>query len=213
MSLHHNPKVITSGLGLSLSAGNKKSYPGSGTAWTDMSGNGRSMTIVNPTYSSLTGGYLNFQSATTNSVQSIATNYVTVDVWVRVNSHGNWNNIVSNNWVNSGWLLFSDTTRYYFSVGSAGGQNSSSNLHSGSTAWVHLCGTYDGATVKLYVNGVLASTTASYVGGTLDTGYNISINAGNVGSVDVSEIKIYNIALSAAQVRQNFQALRGKFSL
>lgn len=41
MALAHSPKIITDGLALCLDAGNPKSYPGSGSTWYDVSGNGR----------------------------------------------------------------------------------------------------------------------------------------------------------------------------
>ena len=39
------PKTVTDGLVLSLDAANKKSYPGSGTTWYDLSGNGFNFTL------------------------------------------------------------------------------------------------------------------------------------------------------------------------
>ena len=47
MALAHSPKIITDGLVLCLDAGNTKSYPGSGTTWTDLSGNGNNGTLTN----------------------------------------------------------------------------------------------------------------------------------------------------------------------
>ena len=44
MSLHHSPKIVTSGLKLVLDATNSKSYPGTGTTWYDLSGAGRNFT-------------------------------------------------------------------------------------------------------------------------------------------------------------------------
>ena len=53
MALAHSPRIITDGLVLCLDAGNTKSYPGSGTAWSDLSGQGNNGTLTNgPTYSS-----------------------------------------------------------------------------------------------------------------------------------------------------------------
>ena len=40
MALTHSPRIVTDGLVLCLDAGNTKSYPGSGTAWNDLSGSG-----------------------------------------------------------------------------------------------------------------------------------------------------------------------------
>jgi hypothetical protein len=44
MGIAYNPRTVTDGLVLCLDAGNTKSYPGSGTTWTDLSGNGRNFT-------------------------------------------------------------------------------------------------------------------------------------------------------------------------
>jgi hypothetical protein len=51
------PEVVESGLVLALDAANRKSYPGSGTTWTDLSGNSKTGTLTNgPTYNSNNGG-------------------------------------------------------------------------------------------------------------------------------------------------------------
>jgi hypothetical protein len=64
MAIFNNPRIITDGLVLALDAGNPKSYPGSGTAWTDLSGNGNTGTLVNGTgYNSGNGGSLVFDGS------------------------------------------------------------------------------------------------------------------------------------------------------
>ena len=61
MGLAHSPRTVTDGLVLALDAGNTKSYSGSGTTWSDLSGKGNDGTLVNsPTYSNLNGGNFNF---------------------------------------------------------------------------------------------------------------------------------------------------------
>jgi hypothetical protein len=45
MAISYNPRIVTDGLVLALDAGNPKSYPGSGTTWTDLSGNGNNGTL------------------------------------------------------------------------------------------------------------------------------------------------------------------------
>jgi hypothetical protein len=60
MGVYAGPDVSESGLVLAFDAGNAKSYPGSGTTWTDLSGRGNSGTLINgPTYSSSNGGTIN----------------------------------------------------------------------------------------------------------------------------------------------------------
>lgn len=57
MSYNNGPKIVSDGLVLYLDAANSKSYSGTGTSWADLSGNINNATLVNgPTYSSLNGG-------------------------------------------------------------------------------------------------------------------------------------------------------------
>ena len=61
MAFIHSPKIITDGLVLALDAGNTKSYPGSGTVWTDLSGNNNTGTLTNgPTFNAANGGSIVF---------------------------------------------------------------------------------------------------------------------------------------------------------
>ena len=47
MGVFAGPEIVEDGLVLALDAGNTKSYPGSGTTWTDLSGNGNNGSLVN----------------------------------------------------------------------------------------------------------------------------------------------------------------------
>ena len=75
MSLNHGGKpIVTDGLVLCLDAANPKSYPGSGTTWTDLSGNGNNGTLVNGVgYNSDNGGSLSFDGVN---------DYVSKSSWV-----------------------------------------------------------------------------------------------------------------------------------
>ena len=64
MALVHSPKIVTDDLVLYYDAANTKSYPGTGTTWTDLSGNGVTGTLVNgATFNSGNGGYIVFDGA------------------------------------------------------------------------------------------------------------------------------------------------------
>ena len=59
-------QIVKDGLVLALDAGNTKSYPGSGTSWSDLSGQGNTGTLTNgPTYSSADGGSIVFDGTKT----------------------------------------------------------------------------------------------------------------------------------------------------
>ena len=79
---------VTAGLVLNLDAGNAASYPGSGTTWTDLSGNGRNGTLTGgPTYSSADGGSIVFDG-TNDFVQcsgSLTATAATFVIWMRRN--------------------------------------------------------------------------------------------------------------------------------
>ena len=82
MGIAYNPRTITDGLVLCLDAGNSKSYPGSGTTWTDLSGNGNNGSLLNGTgYSSDNLGVL-----VLDGVNDYITSYDDADVFVDDNS-------------------------------------------------------------------------------------------------------------------------------
>ena len=81
MALHHNPRIITSGLVLALDAGDVNSYPGSGTTWYDLSGNGNHVTLYNgPTFAdgTLTGNGTNEYGRTNNTLNLTGLSAITV---------------------------------------------------------------------------------------------------------------------------------------
>jgi len=108
MSLHHNPKIVTDQLILYLDAANPKSYPGSGTTWYDLSGNGNDVTLYNsPTYSTDNYGHFSFDGTnqyarTTSTFDLSSVNKVTVEIAMAKNDTSttgmayeqtsNWNN-------------------------------------------------------------------------------------------------------------------------
>jgi hypothetical protein len=64
MSIYAGPDIADSGLTLCLDAGNPVSYPGSGTTWRDVSGQGNNGILVDgPTFNSANGGVLVFTGA------------------------------------------------------------------------------------------------------------------------------------------------------
>ena len=83
-----------------------------------------------------------------------------------------------------------------------------------------MVGTYDGSTMKQYSNGafdnqLVVNETSSANGGDIWIArrWDGVVDAVNLFPGDVAIVRIYNTALSAADVTQNFEATRGRFGL
>jgi len=87
-----------------------------------------------------------------------------------------------------------------------------------STDYYHMVATYDGSgNIKLYINGELYSTKTSVPAFAIGSAPIINIGRAYSGdrptNIKVGSCKVYDTALTAAEVQQNFQALRGRFGL
>jgi hypothetical protein len=223
MALAHSPRIITDGLVLCLDAANQKSYPGSETTWTDLSGNGNNGTLTNgPTYSSPNSGSIVFDGIddyvelnTTNIVTG--TNPFTFDCFYTITS------------TNNGGLLFGNygsgyTTNYLWISGEYGIYINSDVYFPGyplQPGTYHMAATRESnGSVVLYKNGVevnSGSLTASIPNG---PNFRIGSDTNSGGGPGGEELngkiyseKIYNRALTASEIQQNFNALRGRFGI
>lgn len=223
----NGPKIITRGLVLCLDAADKKSYPGSGTAWNDISGNNFVGTLVNsPTFSSDKGGKFTFNG--TNQAVNLV----------------NQNFSVSGNSARSVfcWMRSTSTAqRAFFGSGTAA-NSQAFNLVSYVNNAIGVMGyaldfypgggivTYDGIWhfIGAVANG--SSTTTTYVDGVADnssggltyntTGQNNYIAQSNhtggnerYYNGDMAIVYYYNRALSLAEIKQNFNATRRRFNV
>lgn len=90
MAFANGGSIVTSGLVLALDAADRNSYPGSGTVWSDMSGNANTGTLTNgPTFSSANGGSIMFDGTNDNISVANSNTYLsgsnfTVSTWVNI---------------------------------------------------------------------------------------------------------------------------------
>ena len=220
MGIAYNPRTVTDGLVLCLDAGNKKSYPGSGTTWTDLSGNGKNGTMSNVTFDSANGGSMVF-NGTSSSVsisnplnQSNLSQIWTVSAWVKNTTKsiqtlvGGLNSGVHLDWYNSGTLLYlNGGANDYYTYGSS----------INNTGWCLITYRFknsDGSrtiyknTTNITTSGPNNTSTPSGQSATFTIGSGNGFMEGNI-----SQISIYNRYISDAEIQQNFNALRSRFSI
>lgn len=218
--MNMGPRIVRSGLVLNLDAAQKTSYLGSGTTWSDLSGNKKHATIVNaPTFSSSNGGYFtcnNTQYFTVSNPlnQTATTQLWTVSSWVNIDTVtgataryliSGLNNGVSVEWYDVGTLLYlNDSANDYYTYGS--------NIED--NGWLFLTFVFrnsDGLR-KIYKNTTDITTSGPN---------NTSTPKGQLSSFTIADnmrgkianLLIYNTVLSISEITQNYNATKGRFGL
>ena len=210
------------GLVLCLDSGNTRSYPGSGTTWTDLSGNLRNGTLTNgPTYSSANGGSIVFDGIDDYAiVGDLSLSRYSIESWFRPTSFPNNGASTISSVYNGSRVNFKIG---YEAQGSVmyggfydGGWRYTPAVTTVLNTWQQIIFTYNGSSLVIYSNGVLVGSTA-YVGTPASDGQGIRIGRRwdfaeyFVGNISIT--RIYNRPLSAAEIQQNFNATRGRFGI
>ena len=214
--------IATSGLLMNLDPDNVASYPGSGTVITDLSGNGNDATLVNGVgYGSTPLGYLNYDGVD-DYLQCFTPSLTRISIEIYLNMASFTNDIFYIGGVEGsyrilvfdtsiGWICATSTANWY-SPGTAIDTNYTMNGN-----WVHVVGTFDGDKNRLYINGVLQATGSSIGGNIIATGSLTFMRswAGGIlyGREKQGAIRLYNRALSAAEVTGNFNATKSRYGL
>ena len=250
MSTKYNPSIVRDNLILYVDAGNSKSYPGSGTTWTDISVRGINATIDGSSYNSGNGGYFDFDGTNDN---------VKVPLTGEVNDalFSGSNNFTIDFWFKADNLPAGGASDFKLSQALLGGGNRRIllvfgnfyddkevgirvNMGSGWTGpvgsgadsidnniWYNLIVTYDSSSgFVLYLNGDQKST--SSLTGTIGTPSSpfdsdnlligcVKDDTNNVNFKDrffngkIAICRIYNKVLTGTEVKQNYNALKGRF--
>jgi len=242
-TLSGGPNIVTDGLVLYLDAANPASYVSGSTAWNDISRGGNNGTLVNgPTFNPANGGSIvldgtNDYAITTAGVtpQLNITSSITLETWLMSTalanaSHGsgiNSKGLSSDN--NSGvyetLIVLSGGVNYPFfrmRIGSNTPVYSPTNVPINLNQIYHFVSTYDGSALRIYINGIQSGNGLAQTGSIqsnteqLTTGVrflqrNTTANSSFSGSIYIN--KIYNKALSAAEILQNYNSTKGRFGL
>lgn len=195
-------------------------------SFTDLVGN-NTLTPNVLAYDSANNGAMSFNGsssyliATENS--ALNTQTPSVEVWIKTNSLTQNAFFFEKGLVNTQYSLFQASGTLYW------------RNHNGSTItdltatvatyintsqYVQIVATYTSGSRKIYINGVqVASDTATFTIPTNANGCSIGVYGGYNGARsywyngNIAIVKVYNKALSASEVSQNFNAIRGRFGI
>ena len=239
-SLWDRSAVVSNGLVLNLDASDINSYYKTGTEWFNIAATSSTIkgTLINgPVFSTANGGVINFDGVNDyvdcgNSSTFNQTNALTLSTWVKINSFASTNTIIGKQWCYGNQYSYSlaiDTQgklQFYYSLdgGYCGGTFAnyiSSNSISTNT-WYNIVLSFTNTSVKLYLNGQLISgiqtgiNTSLYVSNSpvlLGIYRNLSGTYGDALNGSMGSTLIYNRAISATEVLQNFNATKSRFGL
>jgi hypothetical protein len=217
----HDSSFNSNGALLYLDAGQSASYPGSGTTWTDLSGNGRNGTLTSgPAYTSADGGSIVFDGVN-DYVQCSGSPTVTAAtflVWMRRNGpQDDYDGILySRGAAATGIGFFGTTNKISYTWNNAVNTYSwDSGLTIPDLTWCMVAVSVTSSSATAYLcqsSGITSATnTVSHTSTTLD---DIKIGQDDIASRyfngRIATAVIYNRALSADEITQNFNALRGR---
>jgi len=234
MGFYRGPNIIRNGLVLALDAANRQSYPGSGTTWSDISGNNNSGSLINgPTFSTDGGGSIVFDGSNDfvdcgNPPTLSLGSQGTIIVLVKTNRlypsnsgdyayRGIIGKVISGGGGQQSYFLDwygTNSSRILrFGVGDSGGLTQPSVNFDFSNKWTHVLGRWNSSVAELYVNGILRSNIAnSRIAQTISNSLNIGKVFGNWEG-EIAYSQIYNRALSASEIQQNYNATKVRFGL
>ena len=232
MAPRYGPKIVKDGLVLALDAANVKSYPGTGASWFDLSGNGNNGTLMNgPTYSSSNNGLLAFDgiddyvNISNAAIGNFGTSNFTVSCWGKAasgssGSRGIFSKYNPHSGNGTGWFIFYRDGNIFCRITQdlvAPLEASSISVSIATNKWHFFTMIRSANSFLLYANDTLLQTNnttnlidcSSIAPLRIGSGY----VSGYYYSGDCSGASIYNRALTAAEVKQNFNALRGRYGL
>ena len=225
MAIFRGPNIVRSGLVLALDAADKNSYPGTGTNWQDLSGNSNNGTLTNgPTFSAANMGSIVFDGVDdyvnvpyNASTISFPTNNATICVWFKTSTVGDGYGVLvtQRSSIDSGIQTYIISTRLYADGGSTAGVSSNAIIPNGTISFGGIVYDRTNSLLKLYVNGVFDNQ-VSYTGEIQDT-YPIRLWNGAFGDGpypgNIYIASVYNRALTATEVLQNYNATKTRFGL
>jgi len=224
-------KIVTDGLVLALDAADRNSYVSGSTTWRDLSGNGNNNTLTDgPTFSSTNGGNIVFNGVNSFCQGTIPSSTFssahTICCWFYRNTITNWSALFSNNVGTDSCsiLTFIDGTNF-LGVNQVAVQAAAIAMDIGShlNRWIYAAITFAGVsigntvTVYVYKDGSLLTNSGPlYWNLSTGTSYYVGRHYQPVVQIlngNIPSVSVYNRALSASEILQNYNAQKSRFNL
>jgi hypothetical protein len=225
MATEGGPKLITDGLVLMLDAGNSKSYPTTGTTWFDKSGNGYNGTLTNgPTFSSTNGASILFDGVNDyvviNNLTTNGNTNMTLSIWCNhlTNQTGDVVSIIyglpGTSYACAGLYYRNSSDYVRFTTWQSTPGDYDTSFIKDFNIWHNYTIVYSNNTILIYRDGIpdtngVKSKTINFtqnklmIGGTISNGVYSNIMTGLS--------LMYNRALSAEEILQNYNATKSRF--
>ena len=233
MAGYISPNTVTDGLVLCLDASNQKSYPGSGTTWSDLTGNFYNGTLINgPTFNSANGGSIVFDGtndyASLGNILNYTSENFTFSYWVIFSSFtsnvANQGPIVlyKGSYISEGYYdqigySLTEPTSIFFATNQPNGfQSTQSNSIIYKNNWYNISYVRNGSSIRIYINGTDQTQTAGTHTNPASSSRNFLIATylnSIYGNFKMSTLLNYNRALSASEILQNYNATKTRFGL
>jgi hypothetical protein len=225
---NYTGNIVTQGLVLNLDAAKTDSYPGTGTTWRDLSGFNNNGTLTNgPTFSGFgkegaivfdgVDDYVDFGNP---PITSMGSDNFSIEVFIKPEGSSDFRVIIQKGnpgiGANRGYRLRIESNNTIILTVTGDSERTVRSPAITYNNYYHVVAIKDSTNLKIYLNGILYEGQNSPLG-TTTVSNNLTIGRSDVnlwyfrGKIPIS--RLYNRALSASEVQQNFQALRGRYGV
>ena len=225
MAFNYSPRIIQDGLVLYLDAANTKSYPTTGTTWSDLSRRGNNGTLTNgPTFNSLNGGGIVFDGVddyvSCGNNSNLQIEQGTISAWVKTTSPGAGFRGIITKQDNYG-LFANNSVLVTYDWGNTQIRSTGINIADGTWKNIAMSFTTNTGTPSnnaiIYLNGsAILTTTIKQSNNTVEVQLargGVSAGSTQLLNGNISTGLVYNRALSATEVLQNYNATKSRFGL
>jgi len=218
MAFQYSPKIATDGLILYLDSANSRSYPGSGTTWSDISRNNNDAVLFNSSFSSDNMGsmVLNGTNTYAYGISPSIGSEGTVNIWFKQSVAGNNKGIFSiiPETPGIGYALFYIGSGNQLTIYN-GTSYSSSVPISDTYSWNMATYAWSGASASIYINADDSTSVTSSISfptfGDYYVGVYSTLSPTSFFDGRISNVQVYNRMLSFDEISKNYLAIRSRY--